>query len=343
MTDINENTGLAEGTFGLAQLADQNRKFHAIVRPDGSVIDISGTFANSQELYTDWDRTFDKLVKINAKAEVLAGTFDDFRPLPPTEFPQIFGAGSNYRQHAAEMYTHSGGYESFREEGESDDSFFARNMDFVERRRATGMPFFWMATHGSLAGANDDIVLPPVGEKHDWEGELCAVLAGGSPRFMDPTEAADYIAGYTMVNDMHTLDYFNRSDILWNNDWIIKQQPGFKLVGPFVVPRQFAEILGNLQIRLWVNDEIKQDWPTSDMIFSPAEFIAYASERVKILAGDLLMTGSPPGNGGVHGRYLHPGDRVELRLNGLGVQRNRVVAEEISDGRKPYYGIPSTD
>lgn len=212
-------------------------------------------------------------------------------------------------------------------------------MDFVEHKRAKGMPFIWLATHGSMVGAEDNIELPSVGSSHDWEAELCAVIAGNSPRYMTPAEAGEYVAGYTIINDMHTCELFSRSDIKWNADWIAKHSPSFKATGPYVVPRQFFKQIESPQIRLWVNGEIKQDWPTNDMIFNEDEYTAYASERFRLLPGDLLMTGSPPGNGGFHGQFLQPGDSLEIEITGLGKQRNAVVDEDLG-GRKPFFGLP---
>lgn len=340
MRPTNPETGLAEGTFALAQFAEGKRHFHAIVRPNGEVIDISASYANSQAIYADWARSFDVLNDLNAREAHGGRKAADFRYLPPTDYPQVFGAGSNYRKHAAEMYTYNqGNYQKERAEGESDQDFFKRNLDFVEQRRAKGMPFIWLATHGSLLGANDDIVLPVIGEKHDWEAELCLVLAGGTPRYLSPEEAGEFIAGYTIVNDMHTGELFSREDIKWNADWIAKQQPGFKPVGPFVVPKQFMPDLDDVMIKLWVNGQIKQDWPVSDMIFSSEHYVAYASERLAILPGDLLMTGSPPGNGAVSGHFLKDGDSVDIEITYLGAQHNRVVAEHTA-GRTPHYGLP---
>ena len=343
MRAINSVTGMAEGTFGLSRLTDGGRAFHAIVRPNGEVIDISGSFATSHEIYGDWARNFDRLQKL-AESESHQGlNQDDFRFLPPTEFPQVFGAGSNYRKHAAEMYTfNEGEYQKSRLPGESDEDFYKRNMEFVEQRRAKGMPFIWLATHGSLVGANDDIVLPRVGASHDWEAELCLVLAGGAPRYMSPDEAGQYIAGYTIINDMHTCELFSRNDVKWNADWIAKQQPSFKPVGPYVVPRQFFEGVDDIVIKLAVNGDTKQDWPANDMIFSPEMYVAYASERLPILPGDLLMTGSPPGNGAFHAQFLHPGDVVDIELTYLGRHHNTVVADPAAD-RTPYFGLPPQD
>lgn len=340
MNPIHPTTGLAEGTFALAKLSDGTRAFHALVRPNGDVADLSSRYTDSQQIYADWPRTFDSLVNLEAREFTLGRSVAEFRALPPTDRPQVLGAGSNYRKHAAEMYTYNGGhYQKERQAGESDEAFYARNLAFVEQRRAKGMPFIWMATHGSLVGAQDDIRLPRVGDQHDWEAELCLVLAGNSPRYMTPEEAGGFIAGYTIVNDMHTCNLFSRTDIKWNADWIAKQQPSFKPVGPFVVPRQFFPTLDDVQIKLWVNREIKQDWPVSDMIFSSEQYVAYASERLALLPGDLLMTGSPPGNGAVHGQFLKAGDSVDIEITGLGRHHNRVVDED-AGGRTPSFGLP---
>jgi len=344
MTDIDPVTGLADGTFGLARLSEGARVFNALVRPGGEVIDISARFPGSHAIYADWARTFDELTRLSARAAPTGTAVGGYRVLPPTERPQIFCAGSNYRQHAAEMYTfNEGNYQKERRPGESDEDFYQRNAAFVAQKRATGMPFIWLATHGSLVGPDDDILLPAVGRAHDWEAELTVVVAGGAPRYMTPSEAATYVAGYTIGNDMHTGDLFSRSDVKWNADWIAKQQPTFKQTGPFVVPRQFIPDRGALTIQLDVNGETMQDWPADDMIFSPEEYLAYASERLPLLPGDLLMMGSPPGNAAVHGgRFLTPGDTVDIRINRLGSQHHRVLAEDTA-GRTPHFGLPPLD
>lgn len=341
MTSIDSKTGLAEGTFGLARLNDGERTFPALVRPGGDVVDLSPRFALANDLFTDWPATFDELEITAARGASTGRDVSEYRILAPVERPQIFCAGSNYRQHAAEMYTYNeGNYQKERLEGESDEEFFARNTAFVNEKRAKGMPFIWLASHGSLVGPDDDIEIPLVGKAHDWEAEFTIVIAGGAPRYLTPDEAGDYVAGYTIGNDMHTGDLFSRTDIKWNADWIAKQQPTFKQAGPFVVPKQFFPDRAGIQIQLDVSGERMQDWPADDMIFTPEEYLSYASERLPLLAGDLLMMGSPPGNGAVHGgRWLRPGDTVDIAITGLGVQRHKVVAEDTLD-RTPYWGMP---
>lgn len=344
MSEFDSETGLKEGTFGLARLRQGERVLTALVRPGGDVVDLSDRYPVATELYSRWDRTFDDLQVIARRSHSTGLSLSSYQVLAPVDRPQIFCAGSNYRQHAAEMYTfNEGNYQKDRLAGESDDEFFARNRAFVDNKRAKGMPFIWLASHGSLVGPDDDIQIPSIGTAHDWEAELTVVIAGGSPRYLSPEQAGEFIAGYTIGNDMHTGDLFSRSDIKWNADWIAKQQPTFKQAGPFVVPKQFVPDRAALQIMLDVSGERMQDWPADDMIFSPEEYLAYASERLPLLAGDLLMMGSPPGNGAVHGgRWLTAGDAVDIEITGLGRQHHRVVNED-ARGRSPYWGMPPLD
>ncbi|WP_207208115.1 hypothetical protein [Salipiger sp. IMCC34102] len=166
--DIDTTTGLGKDTFGLARVSDGTRSYPALVRPNGEVLDLTASYARANDIYEDWPRAFDRLVDLNEREAAGGVGINDLHLLPPTERPQVFGAGSNYRKHAAEMYTYNEGeYQKARQEGESDDAFFARNMEFVEQKRATGMPFIWMATHGCLVGARDDVRLPLVGDQHD--------------------------------------------------------------------------------------------------------------------------------------------------------------------------------
>lgn len=123
--------------------------------------------------------------------------------------------------------------------GQTDEEFFQRNLAFTDRRSREGIPFAWVGMHSSLVGATDDVVLPALGDEPDWELEL-GVVVGGTGRFLTPDEATGLIAGYTIVNDLGTVDQFRRTDIPWGYDWMGKHQPTFKPAGPFVVPAQFG-------------------------------------------------------------------------------------------------------
>ena len=328
MTDHDATTGLARGSFGIGTFAyGGGRPFPALVQPDGGVLSLADRWADTHAIFDDWDRAFDLLVDLAAKDRGSDLRFADLTALPCVSHPNMLFAGSNYRQHVAEMMTHNKFNQHNRLSGESDEDFFSRNLLEVDRRAREGMPFFWTGLHSSLAGANDNILLPLIGEHPDWELEL-GVIVGRTGRYVKPDEAGDLIAGYVIVNDLGTVDEFRRTDVRFQFDWISKHQPNFKLLGPFIVPKPFVRF-DEIRIELKLNGDVMQDWPVTDMIFSPEQILSYASERVRLVPGDLLSTGSPPGNGAFHGnRWLRPGDVVESSLTGLGRQRNAVVAEE---------------
>lgn len=332
--DANPATGLREGTFGISTLADSSRAFAAIVRPDGSVVDVSDQYRDTHAIFDEWDRSFDALSDIAANA-ASTGAFNSYRALSPLAHPNLLCSGANYKQHVAEMLTKNKFNQHNRHEGESDEDFFARNYAMMERRSREGTPFFWTGLHSSLVGANDDIILPVLGEQPDWELELGVVVARGG-RYVSIDEAQQMIAGYVMVNDLGTVDIFRRTDIPWGYDWVGKHQPTFKPAGPFIVPAPFVNP-EDLTITLRVNGNVMQDWPADDFIFSPAQVLTYASERVNLTPGDLLLMGSPPGNGMHHGRFLQDGDVVDSEITFLGRQRNRCVQEDIGS-REPVFG-----
>lgn len=334
----NPATGLATGSFGIGTyaLTESSRPFPGLVQPDGTILDLSDHYGDTHAIFDDWDRAFDLFVDLAAKGGETGIRIDEVRILPVLKHPNILGAGSNYRQHVAEMMTNNVYNQHNRLPGESDEDFFKRNYAEVDRRSREGMPYFWTGLHSALCGADDDIILPLVGEQMEWELELGVVVAR-TGRYVPPEEADQLIAGYVMVNDLGCVDEFRRVDVKFGYDWVSKNQPNHFPSGPFIVPKQFID-WKDVQIVLKVNGKTMQNWPTSDMIFSPQQILSYASERVKLLPGDLLITGSPPGNAGAHGGcWLKAGDVVESELTGLGRQRNAVVAED-ARGRQPTYG-----
>jgi 2-keto-4-pentenoate hydratase/2-oxohepta-3-ene-1,7-dioic acid hydratase in catechol pathway len=309
--------------------------FPGLVQPDGSIHDLGQRWHDTHAIFNDWDRSLDELTALAAKGGDSDILLQDVDPLPCLLHPNLLGAGSNYRQHVAEMMTHNKFNQDQRRPGESDESFFQRNLAEVDRRAREGMPFLFIGLHSALAGANDDVVLPLIGQHPDWELELGVVVAGAG-RYVKPDEADRLIAGYVMINDLGTVDEFKRVDVRFGFDWISKFQPGFKPCGPFIVPKHFVD-RASTRIKLMVNGQIMQNWPVSDMIFQPEQLLAYLTERIRLVPGDLIMTGSPPGNGAKMGRFLRPGDVIDSEITFLGRQRNRVAAED-ARGRRPTYG-----
>lgn len=337
MTNFNTSTGLAEGSFGIGTYSQAGEaSFPGLVLPDGGVINLGDRWYDTHAIFDTWERSFDALVDLAAKDRGSDLRFDALVAHPCVSHPNMLFTGSNYRQHVAEMMTHNKFNQHNRKPGESDEDFFQRNLAEIDWRAREGMPYFWTGLHSALCGANDDVPLPLIGEHPDWELEL-GVIVGKTARYAKPEEAGDLIAGYVMVNDLGTVDEFRRTDVRFTYDWVSKHQPNFKPLGPFIVPRQFVDF-SQVRIELKLNGDVMQDWPASDMIFKPEQILSYASERIRLMPGDLLSTGSPPGNGAFHGnRWLRPGDVMESRITYLGHQRNNVVAEE-TGGRNWTWG-----
>jgi 2-keto-4-pentenoate hydratase/2-oxohepta-3-ene-1,7-dioic acid hydratase in catechol pathway len=311
------------------------RPFPAVVDAGGGVIDISDLFHDLHHVFDEWPRSFD-VVSEAWTSRSPSFELDDLGHLPPLRHPNLLCAGANYKTHSAQMLTKNEFNQHNRKPGETDEEFFARNYALMERRSREGTPFCWTGLHSSIVGAYDDVVLPVLGDEPDWELEL-GVVIGGHGRLVAPEDARELIAGYTIVNDLGTVDIFRRTDIPWGYDWISKHQPTFKPIGPFVVPAQFFELDDTIAITLRLNGDVMQHWPANDMIFSPEQFISYLSDRVNLTPGDVIALGSPPGNGKHHGRFLRDGDIMDSEITYLGRQRNRCVAEA-DDGRSPAFG-----
>ncbi|WP_219894271.1 fumarylacetoacetate hydrolase family protein [Aquisediminimonas profunda] len=335
--NIDPVTGLVAGSFGIGTYQSGGSKpFPGLVLPGGAVFDLSHLYVDTHAIFEDWDRAVDLASALATKQDKPALSYADLHILPVLSHPNLLCAGANYRQHVAEMMTFNKFNQHLRKEGESDEAFFERNLAEIDRRAREGMPFFWTGLHSSLCGPKDDIPLPLIGEHPDWELEFGAILKNGG-RYLRPDETNDLIAAYVMVNDLGTVDEFRRIDVRWGYDWVSKHQPNFKPFGPFAVPKEFVDRT-KVQIKLTVNGEIRQDWPISDMIFQPEQILSFASERIKLLPGDLLITGSPPGNAAMHdGAWLKPGDIMESQITYLGRQRNRIIAED-AQGRTTNYG-----
>jgi 2-keto-4-pentenoate hydratase/2-oxohepta-3-ene-1,7-dioic acid hydratase in catechol pathway len=181
----------------------------------------------------------------------------------------------------------------------------------------------------ALCGAYDDVVLPAGTTKNDFELELAAVIGRPAHR-VSRADALSHVVGYTIVNDITTREWVWRRDLPeLGTDWFrSKNSPTFLPTGPYVVPAEFVGDPMDLQITLRLGGEVMQDESTKDMIFDVAQLVSYCSQIATLLPGDLVLTGSPAGNGMHWGRLLRPGDVMESEITGLGRQRNGCVAEE---------------
>ena len=157
------------------------------------------------------------------------------------------------------------------------------------------------------------------------------MIIGRAARHVPRTEALNYVAGYTVVNDLTCRDKVYRPDLkAIGTDWLVsKCAPSFLPIGPYLLPAAFVPDPQQLHLILKLNGEVMQDEGTSDMIFDVARLIEYISGHVQLWPGDLIATGSPRGNGMHYDRFLRPGDVLEGTISGLGTQRNTCIAERI--------------
>ena len=199
----------------------------------------------------------------------------------------------------------------------------------MDRRAAEDLPYVFIGLPSSITGPYDDVTLPAWAAKPDWELELAAVI-GRPAHQVSAEEALEYVAGYTIANDLtDRATVFRRDMPQIGTDWLrSKNAPGFTPLGPWIVPAESVGDTGDLQLNLKLNGEVMQDESTKDMIFGVARMVAYASQTARLLPGDLVLTGSPAGNGMHWGRLLRDGDVMESTITGLGTQRTRCVAEE---------------
>ncbi len=182
---------------------------------------------------------------------------------------------------------------------------------------------FFKAT-SSICGANDSIEVPRDSTALDWEVEL-AIVIGKDGKYIDEANASDHIAGYCVVNDVSERDFqINRS-----GQWVKgKSADTFGPTGPWMVTKDEIPDPQQLAMYLDVNGESRQKGNTSTMVYQVNFLVAYVSKFMSLQAGDIISTGTPPGVGmGMKPpQYLKAGDVVTLGIEGLGDQRQEVVA-----------------
>ena len=177
----------------------------------------------------------------------------------------------------------------------------------------------------SLLGAHDDLVLPAVSNQPDWEVEL-SVIIGRPIHRATPQQAAEAIAGFTVINDVSMRDWQHRT-----LQWL--QGKAFERVtpaGPYLVTGDEVGDAADLEIGCAVDGEVMQRSRTSDLLFGPAEIASYVSQIATLAPGDLIATGTPDGVGGARTPpvFLRPGQVLRSFIEGVGECVNRCVEEK---------------
>jgi 2-keto-4-pentenoate hydratase/2-oxohepta-3-ene-1,7-dioic acid hydratase in catechol pathway len=309
----------ALGTFA----RDGEPPFPGLVLDGERVIDLSGYgWRDTAQLLRGWATAQHVIDGLGGgRGDIPLNELTTLAPLAPG---QILQSGANYRRHVMDLIV----AEELERGSMTREQAQAKGAEIMDQRIAAGEPYIFLGAPSALTGPYDDVVLPARGEQHDWELELAAVIGIGG-RHIPRDQALDHVAGYTIANDLTTRDLVYRPDLeAIGSDWLrSKNAPTFLPVGPWIVPARFVDDPQSLTIKLSVDGELMQNESTADMIFDVATLVSYASSLVTLRPGDLILTGSPAGNGMHHRRFLKPGDVIESTITGLGVQRNVCVGE----------------
>lgn len=281
--------------------ADESCKLGVLI--SGTIRDLSShvPWSNMMEVLEDWEKVKALFQTLNLtelpeaeKGELIA----------PITYPRkIYCAGANYFSHAAEMET--------------------------SVPRSSADPFFFLKTPTTtIVGPDSDIHIHNISDaKVDWEAEL-AVVIGRRGSHISESHAMDFVAGYTIANDISARGKIARAESVapvFDWDWVsAKNLDDSCPIGPGVVPSWVIDDPQNLQIQLTVNGEIQQDGSTSDMVIAIPELIAAASRISTLEPGDLILTGTPAGVGAPHGTFLKHGDEIQITIEKIGSIVHRV-------------------
>jgi 2,4-diketo-3-deoxy-L-fuconate hydrolase len=171
-------------------------------------------------------------------------------------------------------------------------------------------------------------MIPRGSMKTDWEVEL-GIVIGSHAKYVSEQDAPRHIAGYCVINDVSEREYQLERHGTWDKG---KGCDTFGPIGPWLVTADEVPDPANLRLWLEVNGKRFQDGSTATMVYRPAFLVSYLSNFMSLQPGDVISTGTPPGVGmGQNPQvFLKPGDRMELGIDGLGVQRQRVIVDTAS-------------
>jgi 2,4-diketo-3-deoxy-L-fuconate hydrolase len=265
----------------------------AIIDKDGRMRDLSGHMADLRA--ADFGpELFQRLASLDVSALPRVDGSPRIGP-PVSGIGKILAIGLNYRSHAEET------------------GAAPRDEPLVFSKAIT-----------ALSGPNDPIVIPKNSEKTDWECEL-AVIIGARAQYVEETRALEFVAGYTVINDVSERAFQRERGGQFIKG---KSADSFAPLGPWLVTRDEVPDPQNLDLWLDVNGQRRQTGKTRDMIFPVAFLISHLSQFMTLMPGDVIATGTPAGVGlGCKPPvFLKPGDVVELGIDGVGRQRQDVVA-----------------
>jgi 2,4-didehydro-3-deoxy-L-rhamnonate hydrolase len=202
-------------------------------------------------------------------------------------------------------------------------------LNYSDHAKETGAtipaePVIFMKSTTALIGPNDDVIIPKNSQKTDWEVELSVVI-GKKAQYVEESDAMDYVAGYSLHNDISEREFQLERGGTWDKG---KGCDTFAPIGPWLVTKDEIKDVHNLRLWLTVNGKTMQDGSTSNLIFKIPLLVSYVSRFMTLLPGDVISTGTPNGVGLAMKPpvYLKPGDVMELGIDGLGKSKQNVKA-----------------
>jgi 2-keto-4-pentenoate hydratase/2-oxohepta-3-ene-1,7-dioic acid hydratase in catechol pathway len=282
----------------LVRYGQAGKEKPGLIDAQGRLRDLSGVIADVTPAQLS-DKALAKLAKIKTdNLPLVRGTKRMGAPVAGVS--KFVAIGLNYADHAAES-----------------------NLPIPKE------PIIFFKANSCIQGPDDDVMLPTGSKKSDWEVEL-GVVIGTRARYVSQKDALNYVAGYCTVNDVSEREYQIERGGTWDKG---KGCDTFGPVGPWLVTRDEVPNPQNLSMWLDLNGQRMQTGSTKTMIFGVAKIVSYVSQFMTLEPGDIITTGTPPGVGmGIKkdGQsapvYLKRGDVMTLGIEGLGEQRQKVVA-----------------
>ncbi|MGQ0566833.1 MAG: fumarylacetoacetate hydrolase family protein [Gemmobacter sp.] len=208
--------------------------------------------------------------------------------------------------------------------------FICIGLNYADHAEESGMqvppePVIFMKATSAIVGPDDPIVIPRGAEKMDWEVEL-AVIIGTKAKYVSQADALAHVAGYAVTNDVSERSFQHERSGQWTKG---KSCDNFGQIGPWLVTRDEVPDPQGLGMWLTVNGATMQNGSTKTMVYGVAHLVSYLSQFFTLHPGDVISTGTPPGVGAgmKPPKFLRAGDVVELGIEGLGQQRQDVVAD----------------
>jgi len=207
--------------------------------------------------------------------------------------------------------------------------FVAIGLNYADHAKETGAqiptePIFFLKANTALSGPHDAVEKPRGSTKLDWEVEIAAII-GSRAKYVSEADALNHVAGYCICNDVSERNFQTERLGQWTKG---KSHDTFGPLGPWLVTRDEIADVQKLSMWLDVNGKRRQTGSTSTMIFPMAKCISYVSQFLTLMPGDIVTTGTPPGvaSGMKPPQFLNVGDVVTLGIEGLGEQRQQIVA-----------------